>query len=101
MGVCNSPDILQENISELFYGFDMLRAYIDGVIIMTKNNSEDHLKALDIVLKILAEAGLKINARKSFFGQAENEYLSFWVSNNGVRPLSSKVEGIKPINIPT
>ena len=38
MGVCNSPDIFQENISELFEGFDMVRAYIDDVRLRTKGN---------------------------------------------------------------
>ena len=50
IGVCNSPDIFQENISELFDGFVMVRAYIDNIILMTKNNSEENLKALDKVL---------------------------------------------------
>ena len=36
MRVCNSPDIFQENISELFDGFDMVRAYIDDVLVRTK-----------------------------------------------------------------
>ena len=53
MGVYNSTYIFQEKISELFYGFDMVRAYIDDVIIITKNNSKDHLKALDRVLQRL------------------------------------------------
>ena len=39
----------------------MVRAYIDDIIIITKNNSEDHLKSLDRVLQIIAEAGLKVN----------------------------------------
>ena len=77
MGVCNSPDIFQEMISELFYGFDMLRDYIDDVLITTKNNSKDHLKALDKVLQRLAEVGFKVNVEKSFFGQTLNEYLGF------------------------
>ena len=62
MGVCNSPDIFQEKIAELFDGFDMVRAYIDDLLVITKNNSEDHLKALDRVLQRLAEPGLKVNA---------------------------------------
>ena len=59
MGVCNSPDIFQDNISELFDGFDMVRAHIDDVFFMTKNYFEDHLKALDRVLQRLAETGQK------------------------------------------
>ena len=53
MGVCNSPDIFQENISELFDGFYMVRAYIDDVLIITKNNFEEHIKALDRFLQRL------------------------------------------------
>ena len=69
MGVCNSPNIFQEKISELFDGFDMVHAYIDDVLVITKNNFEDHLKALGRFLKRLTEAGLKVNVEKSFFGQ--------------------------------
>ena len=91
MAVCNSPDIFQEKISEFFDGFDMVRAYIDDVLVFTKNKFEDHRKALDRVLQRFAEAGLKLNTEKSFFGRAETEYLGFWLSNYGVRPLSSKL----------
>ena len=58
IGVCNSNNIFQEKMSELFYGLDMVRAYIDDVLVITKINFEDHLKALDEVLQKLAEAGL-------------------------------------------
>ena len=62
MGVYKSPDIFQEKISKLFDGFDMVRLYIDDVLNITTNNTKYHLKALDRVLKRLAEAGLKVNA---------------------------------------
>ena len=57
MGVYNSPNIFQENISELFDGFDMVPDYIDDVLVRPKNNFKDHLKSLDRVLQRLAEAG--------------------------------------------
>ena len=72
MGVCNSSDIFQENISKLFYGFDMVCAYIDDVLIITKNNFGDHPKSLYRVLQRLAEAVLKLNTQKSFFERTEN-----------------------------
>ena len=56
---------------------------------------------MDKVLQRLAEVGLKVNIENSFFGQTETEYLGFWVSNNGLRPLSHKVEAIKSIDVPT
>ena len=52
-------------------------------------------------LQRLAEAGLKINAEKSFFRRTETEYISFWVSNNVLRPLQSRVESTKSIDVTT
>ena len=65
----------------------MVCAYIYDVLVITKNHSKDHLKALNMDLQRLAETGLKLNAEKSFFGKPEREYIGFWVNNNGVRPL--------------
>ena len=87
MEVCNSPDIFQEKILELFQGFDKVRAYIDDVLVVTKKNYDNHLVALERVLQRLAEAGLKVNADKSFFGRTEIEYLDFWVFKEGIQPL--------------
>ena len=79
----------------------MVHAYIDDILVITKDNLKDHLKSLERVIQRLAEAVLKVNTEKSFFGRTETEYLDLWVSNNGVRPLSSKVEAIKSIDYPT
>ena len=45
MGVCNSPDIFQEKISELFEGFDIVRLYIDNVLLIKDKEFTDHLKS--------------------------------------------------------
>jgi len=100
MGVCNSPDIFQEKISELFQGFEYVRAYIDDVLLVSSSDWNDHLQKLDKVLAKLGEAGLKVNADKSFFGRHECEYLGFWVTRDGVRPLAKKVEAINNIKPP-
>ena len=86
MGVCNTYNIFQKKISELFDGFDMVCAYIDDVQVINKINCEYHLKSLYRVLQRFTEAGLKLNAEKSFFGKIETGYLDLWVSNNRVRP---------------
>ena len=71
MGVYNSPNIFQENLSKLFDGSTMVCAYIDEVLVINKNNSKDHIKALDRVLQKPTEAGEKVNAEKYFSGQRE------------------------------
>ena len=43
--------------------------------------------------KNLKDNGLKYNTEKSFFGKNQMEYLGFWVTRNGIRPVK-KVEAI-------
>ena len=64
LGVCNSPDIFQVKISDLFKAFDTVRGHIDGILAITKYDFADHLKALEKVLQKLAEIGLKCNEEK-------------------------------------
>ena len=75
MGLCNSPDIFQEKMNELFAGLDYVRTYIDDLLCISNGTYEDHLDKLDKVLSILKKSGFKINANKSFFCQKELEYL--------------------------
>ena len=60
MGMCNIPYIFQEKISELFDGFDRLCAYVVGVLVITKDNFADNMKALEKFLQKPTEAGFKI-----------------------------------------
>ena len=57
----------------------------------------DHL---DIVFRHLKDAGLKVNAKKSFFGKDELEYLGYWITHSGIQPVTKKVEAIKNIAPP-
>ena len=56
MGLCNSPDIFQEKMSELMEGLEYVRAYIDDVLALTTGSWDDHLEKLEEVLKRLADA---------------------------------------------
>ena len=71
MGLCNSPDIFQEKMSELMEGLEFVRTHIDDLLSLTKGSFEDHLEKLEIVFQRLQEAGLKVNAKKSFFARTE------------------------------
>ena len=53
MGLCNSPDIFQEKMNELFADFECLQAYIDNLLVITKGSFKDHLSNLDKVLDLL------------------------------------------------
>ena len=77
MGLCNSPNIFQEKMSELMVGLEFARAYLDDLLLITIGDIDEHLVQLEQALTRLSEAGLKINARNSSFCQTELEYLDY------------------------
>ena len=101
VGLCNSPDIFQEKISNLMYYLEYVRTYINDLLVITNVDWTDHLDSLEAVLKRLQEAGLKVNAKKSFFGRTALEYLGYWITQDGVQPLQKKVTAILNMQIPT
>ena len=60
-----------------------------------------YLEKLDTTLSRLKAAGLKVNAKKSFFAQSELEYLGYWITHKGVQPMPDKVKAILNIKPPT
>ena len=101
MGLCISPDVFQEKMSELMAGLEFARAYLDDLLIIsTESGFDKHLEKLEQVLTRLQEAGLKINAVKSFFARTELEYLGYHISREGLRPSQKKVEAILQIEAP-
>jgi len=101
MGLSNSPDVFQEKMNELFHGFDFVRAYIDDLLVITKGTFQDHLVKLRRVFDKLRDAGLKVNAEKSFFCTGETEYLGYWITRDGIQPMPAKVHAIQKIAEPT
>jgi hypothetical protein len=64
MGLCNSPDIFQEKMSELLFGLEFARAYLDDLLVVSRHSIENHFIHLEEVFTRLASAGLKVNATK-------------------------------------
>jgi hypothetical protein len=100
MGLCNSPDIFQERIGNLMADLEYVCTYIDDCLIITKGKWHDRLQKLDEVLRHLQDAGLNVNATKSFLGCPEVEYLGYWVTRDGLQPLPKKVDAIQAIAPP-
>ena len=64
MGLFNSPDIFQENMSELFIGLDTVRVYIDDLLHVTKGSCTEHLSILKEMFTRFQKAGIKDNVSK-------------------------------------
>ena len=101
MELCNSPDIFQEIMNELFNGLEYVGTYIDDLLIISNGNFEEHQNEIKIVLKELKAVGFKINTIKSFLARDDLEYLGFKKSRQGIMSLPDEVQAIKNISVPT
>ena len=100
MGISGAPDIFQAKMSGLMAGLDFVRVYLDDCLILNKSTFADHLQKLRQTLQRLSDAGLRINAEKSYFGRGEIEYLGYWVTRNGIQPLPTKVDAMLAMEEP-
>eukprot|EP00957_Ditylum_brightwellii_P204767 15340756-Ditylum_brightwellii.AAC.1 len=87
-------------MSEIFADIKEVCAYINGLLLITNGDRESHLQKLNKLLSRLKCAGLKFSAKKSFFGCQELEYLGYWVTRQGIKPLQERVEAILKIAPP-
>ena len=60
-GVCNIPNVFQQKISIILEGLYILINYIYNIMLITKHNSADYLKALEKVPWNLVDSGLKLD----------------------------------------
>jgi hypothetical protein len=86
MGYAGSADIFQAEMMNLMEALEYVRAYIDSLLVITRGTLEDNLEKLREVLRKLCEAGLKLNAAKSFFCTHEIEYLGYILTREGSNP---------------
>jgi hypothetical protein len=49
MGLCNSPDIFQERMYEIFSNLEYIRVYIDNLLVTSCSTFEGHLQLLKLV----------------------------------------------------
>ena len=87
-------------MSSLTGDLEYVRTYLDDLVITTKSDWQDHLHHPDIIFRRQKGAGLKVNAKKSFIGKDELEYLGYWITRMGIQPISKKMEAIKNIASP-
>ena len=100
MGFGGSADIFQAQMMDLMASLEYVRAYIDDLLIITRGTLDDHIEKIKIVLARLRDAGLKVNAAKSFFCTHEIEYLGYILTREGIKPQNKKVQAILALNPP-
>ena len=90
MGFGGSADIFQAQIMDLMAALEFVRAYMDDLLIITRETLDEHLQQMETVLTRLRDAGLKVNAAKSSFCAHEIEYLGYILTKGGIKPQPKK-----------
>ena len=71
----------------------MVVAYLDDILVAGRTEQE-HLMNLTKVLECLHLAGMKLRKEKCAFCLPQVEYLGYVISEEGLRPSSSKIKAI-------
>ena len=77
MGFAGSADIFQAKMMDLMEALEYVRAYIDNLLVITRETLEDHLDKLREILRRLRNVGLKVNAIKSSVCTHKIEYIGY------------------------
>jgi hypothetical protein len=49
MGLCNSPDIFQEGMYEIFSDLECVHVYIDDLLVTSCSTFKEHVQSLELV----------------------------------------------------
>src|SRR3954465_6131 len=100
-GLMNAPLTFQRLVDKVFdqREKEFTIAYIDNIIIFSRTWKE-HLEHIELALKRLKTANLKIRLKKCYFGKRSADYLGFVISGEGIRPNSAKVIQVQKMSPP-
>ena len=92
-GIASAPGIFQRVIDTVLQGIPGVVAYLDDILI-TGPTQEEHLAALEEVLKRLSKAGLRANLKKCEFMKSSVTYLGHVIDEQGLHPMPDKIRAI-------
>ena len=99
MGLLGSPATFGRMMEHIMR-FVKCICYQDDVLVHSKDHSE-HFLELQKCFNRLRAAGLKMNAKKCSFGQAEVAYLGYKLTPDGILPGKEKTAAIEECEPPT
>lgn len=101
-GLMNAPSTFQSPMNEVFKTY--LRKFVlvfFNDILVYSSNEEDHVAHLNVVLGVLAENKLYVNAKKCEMGKSRVAYLVHIISFEGVEVDLDKIRAILEWPTPT
>ena len=101
-GVTNGPAFFSRVMNSVLQGLEFVEIYLDDILVHSKTLNE-HFDHVDIVLKRLADAKLKLNFKKCFWFRKELKFLGHIVANGVIKTDNEKIRIIEkwqtPLNV--
>jgi Reverse transcriptase (RNA-dependent DNA polymerase) len=99
MGVSQAPDISQEIMEDVFCYFNEVDVYMDDVGVSSKD-WDPHCESLFRALNVLETNGFTVNPAKCEWTIQETDWLGYWLTPNGLKPLKKKISTILALRQP-
>lgn len=102
-GLTNAPPVFQRFISTVLKPLiesNKISVFMDDIMVATQTMDE-HQQILTELFQLLTAAGLRLNFKKCRFAYKEIEYLSYCVTENGIRPNENHLKAIRNFPVPT
>lgn len=90
----------QRFIDRVLHGYHFAYAYIDDVLIASKNE-EEYKQHLRLVFQRFKDFGVVVQPNKCELGVSSLQFLGHAIDKDGIRPLQEKVEAIGKFPRPT
>lgn len=92
-GLRNAPFIFQKTMENLLGDIEGICIFLDDILV-TGENRKIHSERLELVLKRLEDAGLRLRPDKCELFRDSVEYLGFIIDKNGLHKSDKKVDAI-------
>ena len=99
-GLASAPQSFQRLMNKVLGDLPFVAIYLDDVIIFS-GDTKEHCRHLAEVFKRLADANLRINAKKCAFGLTEINFLGFKIRNNCRLPAEEKTQTMREFPTPS
>lgn len=98
-GLRNAGQTFQRFIDEVVRNLDFCFAYIDDILVYSKNHAE-HAEHLHILFERLQKYGVVVNPAKCVLGVEEVTFLGYRISAAGTRPPKEKIAALQNFPLP-